>query len=123
MKLLMVEDNPAVRRLLQSLLAPLAETIEECADGGEAVARYAALQPDWVLMDLELPTLDGLSATRQIRARFPTARIVLVTQYSSPALRAAAAQAGVRAYVTKDNLLALRTLLTPGSALHFSYVA
>jgi CheY-like chemotaxis protein len=123
MKMLIVEDNPAVRRLLRSLLADLAETVYECADGVEAVALYAAHQPDWVLMDLQLQTLDGLSATRQIRARFPDARVVLVTQYDSPALRMAATQTGVVAYVTKDDLLKLRGLLVKGRSAPVGQVA
>ena len=95
-------------------MADLAETIYECADGAEAVALYVAHQPEMVLMDLQWQTLDGLSATRRIRARFPDARVVLVTQYSSPALRAAAVQAGVVADMTKDDLLQLRGLFEKG---------
>lgn len=111
MTMLIVEDNEELRRLLRSLLAGLAETIHECDDGVEALSLYAAHRPDWVLMDLEMKTMDGLTTTRQIIARFPEARIVMVTQYNSPALRAEAEQAGVLAYVAKDDLLKLRGLL------------
>lgn len=110
MTLLIVEDNEALRRLLKSLLADLADALHECEDGTQALALYAEHLPDWVLMDLEMKTMDGLTATRQIRLRFPEARIVMVTQYDSPALRAEAGQAGVLAYVTKDDLFKLRGL-------------
>ncbi len=59
MTLLIVEDNPAMRRLMRRLVDGLADEIGECSDGVEAVALYAELQPDWVLMDIEMPRLNG----------------------------------------------------------------
>ncbi len=112
MTMLIVDDNEEVRRLLKSLLADLVETVYECDDGAQALALYTAHCPDWVLMDLQMKTMDGLTATRQIRACFPDARIVMVTQYNSPALRAEATQAGVVGYVNKEDLLELRDLLS-----------
>ncbi|HMV48221.1 MAG TPA: response regulator transcription factor [Blastocatellia bacterium] len=111
MTILIVEDSKALRRLLKSLLADLAEAIHECDDGLQAQSLCAAHRPDWVLMDLEIKTVDGLTATREIHRRFPDARIVMVTQYNSPALRVEAELAGAMAYVTKDNLFKLRGLL------------
>jgi CheY-like chemotaxis protein len=114
MKILIVEDNPQMRQLIRSVVADLAEAVAECADGEEAVAAYAAQQfsrDDRVLMDLQMPCVDGLEATRRIRAAFPEARIIIVTQYDDPHCRAAAQQAGACDYVLKDNLLDLRRRL------------
>jgi CheY-like chemotaxis protein len=114
MKLLIVEDNPQMRQMIRAVVADLAEAVTECADGEEAVAAYAARQfsrDDRVLMDLQMPRVGGLEATRRIRATFPDAHIIIVTQYDDPHWRAAATQAGAVGYVLKENLLDLRRLL------------
>lgn len=117
MKLLIVEDNLPVRRLIKSLLADLADAITECSDGSEAQRCYAEHQPDWVLMDLMMPQVDGLAATREILASDPEARVVIVTGHESRALRREAQEAGACGYVLKENLLELREILNRPKAL------
>lgn len=114
--LLIVDDNAAMRRLLRRLTGDLAERIEECADGAEALAAYERHQfgaADWVLMDVEMTVLDGLAATRALRAAHPEARVVIVTKYNDEDLRAAAFDSGACGFVLKENLLALRSLISP----------
>ena len=111
MKLLIVEDNESMRRLVKSLVEDLAEAIYECGDGSQVLAAYAEHRPDWVLMDIEMKQVNGISATRQIKSAFPDANIVMVTNYDEAGLRAAAQQAGACGYVLKENLLDLRLLL------------
>jgi CheY-like chemotaxis protein len=114
MKLLIVEDNSQMRRMIGAVVADLAEAVTECADGEEAVAAYAARQfnrDDRVLMDLQMPGIGGLEATRRIRAAFPDASVIIVTQYDDPHWRVAATQAGACGYVLKENLLELRRAL------------
>jgi len=111
MSLLIVEDNAKMRRMLKSLVADLASPIHECVDGADAPAAYAAQRPDWVLMDIAMKDLDGISATRKIKAAYPDAKIIIVTGYDDPRLRAAAQSAGACAYVHKENLLELRQIL------------
>jgi CheY-like chemotaxis protein len=114
MKLLIVDDNPQMCWMIRSVVADLAEAVAECGDGNEAVAAYAAQRfsaADRVLMDLQMPRVGGLEATRRIRAAFPDARIIIVTQYDDPHWRAAATQAGACGYVLKENLLELRQML------------
>ncbi len=113
MSLLIVEDNAKMRRMLKSLVADLASPVHECADGAEALALYAAHRPDWVLMDIAMKDLDGISATREIKAAYPDAHICIVTQYDDSEMREAARRAGAEAYVTKDNLIAVRQVLGP----------
>jgi CheY-like chemotaxis protein len=112
MKLLIVEDNQPMRRLIRSLLADLTDSIAECGDGAEAYASYAEHRPDWVLMDLMMPQVDGLAATREILASYPAARIVIVTDHESHTLRQAAQSAGACGYVLKENLQDLRGLFS-----------
>ena len=111
MKLLIVDDNPGVRRVIRSLVAKVAGEIRECADGAEARALYNLQWPDFVLMDIQMSTLDGIAATQQIRAADPAARVIMVTDYDQPDLREAARQAGACAYVLKENLPELVGLL------------
>ncbi len=115
MKVLIVEDHVEMRQLIRVVIQDLAESVIECADGAEAVAAYEAEQftaDDWVLMNLEMPGVDGLEATRRLRAAFPEARIIIVTQYGDSHLRAAATQAGACGYVLKEYLLSLRRMLS-----------
>jgi DNA-binding NarL/FixJ family response regulator len=83
-----------MRRMIRRLVMDLADEIGECGDGAEALAMYSELRPDWVLMDIEMKQTNGIVATRQIKADFPTARIVMVTNYDDATLREAARAAG-----------------------------
>jgi CheY-like chemotaxis protein len=112
LNLLIVDDDQQMRSLIRSIVADLADSITECGDGSQAQACYAAHHPDWVLMDLMMPQVNGLAATRQILLGDPAARIVIVTGHESQSLREAAHNAGACAYVSKDNLLDLREILT-----------
>jgi CheY-like chemotaxis protein len=111
LNLLIVEDNQAMRGLIRSIIADLAGDVGECDDGAEALSAYAARRPDWVLMDIRMKETDGISATRRIKAAFPDARIMILTDYDDPKLREVARGAGAREYVTKENLLDVRRIL------------
>jgi len=112
MKLLIVEDNLAVRRLLRSLVEPLANEIDVCGDGNDAVALYESGRPDFALMDIDLlGEMDGIAATRKIKAFDRDAKIIIVTNYDKPDLRAEADKAGAFGYVLKENLFDVLKLL------------
>jgi CheY-like chemotaxis protein len=114
MKILIVEDNLQMRQMICAVVADLAEMVCECADGQEAIEAYRAQQfsgEDWVLMDLQMPGVGGLEATRRLCAAFPDAQIIIVTQYDDQHWRAAAREAGACGYLLKENLLELRQLL------------
>jgi CheY-like chemotaxis protein len=110
--LLIVDDSQEMRSLIRSVVADMAGTIGECCDGALALAAYAEQRPDWVLMDIRMPEMDGISATREIKASYPEAHVCIVTDYDDGELRQAAREAGAEAYVIKEDLLGLRQVLT-----------
>jgi DNA-binding NarL/FixJ family response regulator len=111
MKLLIVEDNPGVRKVIRNLVASVADEICECADGAGGLALFRQERPHFVLMDIQMDGMDGITATRQVKTIDPTARVIIVTDYDQPDLREAAYQAGACGYVSKENLLELVRLL------------
>ena len=114
--LLIAEDNEKMRRLLKSLLGDLVSVVWECSDGAEVLAAYNHHRPDFVLMDIQMKLMDGITATQRIKAVDPAARIIIVTDYDQADLREAARQAGACAFVAKENLLELVRLLQEQSA-------
>jgi|SRR5215471_9996985 len=116
MKVLIVEDNPSMRRMIRRMVAGVADEISECDDGAAACSVYGELRPDWVLMDIDLGQVNGIIATRRIKAEYPEARVVVVTNYNDEKLREAAKSAGACAYVLKEDLLALLRILTESDA-------
>ena len=111
MTVLIVDDHAQVRRIIRSVIADLAMEIRETGTAEEALTLCADSPPDWVLMDIQLPGLDGLAAARVIIATWPAVRVCIVTNYDDLALRATASDAGAAAYVVKENLLVLREIL------------
>jgi len=102
--ILIVDDHPLFRKGLRALLATLAQVtvVGEAAGGVEAVRLAEALQPDLVMMDLQMPAGDGLTAIREIAASSPHIHILVVTMFEDDDSVFAAMRAGARGYVLKD---------------------
>jgi len=102
-KVLIADDHTLVRQGIRSLLALAAdiEIVGEAADGREAVKKVRQLSPDVVLMDLAMPSMGGLEATRRIRKEFPATKILVVTQYDDSEYVIPVIEAGARGFVTK----------------------
>jgi DNA-binding NarL/FixJ family response regulator len=102
----MVEDHAPLRATLCDWFAATFDhcTIASTGDGLEAVELARTQRPHLVLMDLDLPRLNGLEATRRIKAAVPTTQVVMLTIYEDQAHQADAAAAGASAYVPKRNL-------------------
>jgi CheY-like chemotaxis protein len=111
MKVLIVDDNKEVRVLLRDYLPESFDEIFECEDGSQAFSFYKKHRPDWVLMDWEMPKLNGIKATREIIAEFPTAHICMVTAFDDNEVRDEAFAAGAIGFVVKDNLFELEAIL------------
>jgi DNA-binding NarL/FixJ family response regulator len=102
-RLLLVDDVPQVRQDLRTalLLTGSVDIVGEAEDGLTAIALEQALTPDVVLMDLEMPALDGFDAARAIKSRRPSCRIVALSVHAADSDRLRAAQAGIDAFVVK----------------------
>jgi DNA-binding NarL/FixJ family response regulator len=104
-RVLIVDDQALVREGLVTLLGliPGLEVAGTARDGEEAVGLSAELRPDVVLMDLRMPRLDGVEATRRLAASAPAIRVVVLTTYADDESIFAALQAGAYGYLTKDS--------------------
>ncbi len=104
LRLLIVDDQPLIRRGLSMMLAtePGIEVVGQAADGVDAVVQALAHAPDVVVMDLQMPRTSGVVATREITARLPATRVVVLTTYDDDELVFEAIRAGAQAYLLKD---------------------
>ena len=109
--ILIADDNPEMRQVIANMLEDLDSQIIECADGNAAIESYEKYRPYWVLMDINMRPLDGLSAMTAILERHPEAKIVIVTQHQDFRTRNTAIAMGAYGFVGKGNLMELRDLI------------
>ncbi|GIK40275.1 MAG: hypothetical protein BroJett011_41080 [Chloroflexota bacterium] len=100
-RVLIADDHPRSRRGLRALLAtlPTIKVIGEAADGQEAVNLVETYQPDVVLMDAQMPVMDGLAASRCIKRQWPQIKIIMLTVYNGH--RSEANAAGIDVFLAK----------------------
>ena len=105
LRILIAEDHPLFRKGVISLLSsvPDFEVVGEATTGEEAVVRAEQLQPDVVLMDLQMPEVNGIEATRRILQESPSIRVLVVTLFEDDDSVFMALRAGARGYVLKDS--------------------
>jgi len=103
MKVLLVDDHAVVRHGLAELLTAAGiDVVGSLADGALAEAAVRELEPDLVLMDLSMPTMDGIEATRTVLAARPETKVIILTSYAEHARLHAALEAGAVGYLLKD---------------------
>jgi NarL family two-component system response regulator LiaR len=124
-RVLVVDDHPVLRKGIYALLStePGIEVIGEAADGSEAIAAVDHLEPDVVLMDLVMPGVDGVEATRQIIRKRPQAHILVLTSFGSDDKLFPAIKAGALGFLMKDAspeelITAIRNVARGQSSLH-----
>ncbi len=128
-RILIADDHPLFRDGLRALLLadPTAEVVGEAATGEGAVELAAELQPDVILMDLQMPGLDGIEATRRIVMASPHIRVLVVTMFSDDLSVFGAMRAGARGYMLKgashaEMLAAVRSVAS-GAAIFSPQIA
>ena len=104
-RILVVDDNEAVRRGICQLLQSQAdiEIVCQASDGADAVRKAREHRPDLVLLDITMPTMNGLEATRMIKQELPSTEILIVSQHDSRIHETDALAAGASGYVVKSN--------------------
>jgi DNA-binding NarL/FixJ family response regulator len=101
-RVVLVDDEPRLRTQLGAVLADYGVVIVgEAGTGREGVELACRLQPDVVLMDLRMPELDGIAATRQLSQLLPSTAVIMLSAYEDPALMSEAREAGAYAYLIK----------------------
>jgi DNA-binding NarL/FixJ family response regulator len=124
-RLILADDHHLLRKGFQGLLAgePDLEVVGEASNGREAVELCHSLRPDLVLMDVRMPEMDGLEATREIKRQHPETGVLIVTMHENPDYLLEALDAGAAGYVLKDTpadrlLSAVRRTLSGESPLN-----
>jgi NarL family two-component system response regulator LiaR len=103
-QVLLIDDHAVVRRGLSAFLSTYSEiaVVGEASSGAEGIELASRLLPDVVLMDLLMPEMDGIEATRRIRAAVPSAQVIVLTSYSEDERIFPAIKAGALSYLLKD---------------------
>jgi NarL family two-component system response regulator LiaR len=103
-RVMLVDDHAVVRSGLGAFLSvmPDLELVGEAENGSEAVVRCGLLKPDVVLMDLIMPGVDGVAATRQIHEKYPAVRVIALTSFQEDTLVQGALEAGAMGYLMKN---------------------
>jgi DNA-binding NarL/FixJ family response regulator len=106
MRLLVVDDHEVVRRGVRTLLLEKinCDVCGEAVDGQDAIEKARELKPDIVVMDVSMPRLNGLEATRLIRNTLPDVEVVILSQHEAPEMARQALKAGARGYVVKSSI-------------------
>ncbi|MGY4707276.1 response regulator [Candidatus Bipolaricaulota sp. J31] len=124
-KVLIADDHTVVRKGIRALLKtePGIEVVGEARDGEDALHKALALKPDVVLMDLVMPVMDGVQATRALKERLPGAKVLVLTSFAEDRRIVAAIEAGAAGYLLKDSspedlVRAIREVYRGESSLH-----
>lgn len=129
MRVIVADDHEVVRKGVCTVLESHEKlgACHEACDGEEAVQKAMQLKPDLIILDITMPTMDGLSAAKQIRKILPEVPIIMLSVHEGPEIIRAAQQAGAQGFVTKNDVAAIllqavdavlegQTFFSPGPA-------
>ena len=106
-RILVVDDDAAFRQRVKAFFAREAdmEVVAEASDGEEAITKAQELKPDVVLMDVRMPGLNGVSATRKLREEMPEVKVIMLSVFDLPEYKDAAMVSGASGYVVKKSMI------------------
>jgi CheY-like chemotaxis protein len=112
MRIMIVEDSRVMRMMIRHVLGEQNEYFE-FDDGEDAVSAYCSVSPDYVLMDINMKRMDGITATKLIKEMDSDAQVIIVTDYDNRQFRENATAIGAISYITKENLFDIQQILMP----------
>lgn len=100
-RVLIADDHPEMMRAVAHLIAGVCEVVGKILDGADAFEAVARLRPDVLVVDVHMPSLDGIEICRRVRQAFPDTHVIVITAEMDPALQERAAHAGASAFIQK----------------------
>ncbi len=108
---MIVDDNALIRAMIRNAVATPADVVSEYEDGDAVVSAFRVMNPDYVLMDLQMLNVGGIEATRKLKQEFPYAKVIIVSNFREQEFRDEAKEAGAISYFTKDDLIQLKQFI------------
>ncbi len=111
MKYLIIEENRKMIKIIEEIISISENSFVECTNVNEALSSYSAHLPDFVLLDIQINKMHGLDILKKFHVEFPAAKIIIITDYDTPASRFAVTNEGALAFISKENLFELKNYI------------
>lgn len=108
---MIVDDSPLMREIIGGFVKKYAQSIVECSDGSDVLMMYEEEHPDIVFMDIQMQQKDGITATKELCAVHPDAKVFIITQFNDALHRTLANASGAAGFIAKENLHEIAGLL------------
>lgn len=112
MKYLIIDEDPEIRKLIKDEICFKKDQVFECSDGGGALSAFAGYSPDYVIMDIRMKLGNGVGILKNIHEKFPSAKIIVVTELNTHPFKQAAFNAGAAAFYSKEDLIKVREFIS-----------
>lgn len=112
MKYLIVDDNAKFRKLVREEISGVGDEVYELDDGLDVLKYYKEVNPDWVILDIQMKTVNGFEALKILKDKYPSAHVLILSNYSDCCYQQKAKSFGADAFLSKENLPELTGLLS-----------
>lgn len=118
MRIMIVDDNNLMRKEIVRSVTSNEDIVMECNDGKSAFSSCFDFHPDWILMDIKMGNMNGITAAEKIKKIMPDVKIAFVTSYDNYSYRQAAKVLGIKHYFLKNDLLSIREVLENNNIIY-----